>query len=355
MILNELKDKKIFITGHTGFKGSWLTLILEYIGAIVCGYSRDYDDNALYSLTHPNIHKSIEGDILNYELLEKSIIDFEPEYIIHLASQAYVDKSLIDPIETFETNVIGLTNLLKVIDKYNKVKSVLIVTSDKCYKNIETEKPYGEYSELGAQDPYSTSKACQELITDCFRFSYFNKKEIIIPISTVRASNVIGGGDFNKNRLVPYLLDNFIKGERPTIRNPYSIRPWQNVLDVLGGYLCLLVKTGQDISLAGAYNFGPEDDGFKTVENLANELSHYFCNIGFNIQASKISNFETKILKLDSTKSKKMLGWKPVYTFNETVCNVSEFIKQIHNNKDIKDICINQIDDYIRKSKMLWE
>nr|WP_315024637.1 CDP-glucose 4,6-dehydratase [uncultured Aminipila sp.] len=348
MELSDLKNKKVFITGHTGFKGTWLVLLLEELGAVVRGYSLGVDKNSLFELVKPKTESNVFGDIQDFSLLEKSIQEFKPDYIIHLAAQAYVDKSIIDPIGTFNTNIIGLANILKIACDIEELKSILVVTSDKCYKNTEKGIPYVESDELGAQDPYSTSKACQELIAESYRFSYFGKKGIPVPISTARASNVIGGGDFILSRLVPYLLDSFANNQIPVIRNPYAVRPWQYVLDVLTGYLKLLLAMEKEYSLAGAYNFGPEKDGIRDVRDLSIAMAKYFGNSTFNITENKLSSYETKILMLDSSKAKEKLKWKPIYNFDKTIETISLFTQRYYQNENIKTLCKEQIDAYFR-------
>lgn len=348
MELSDLKNKKIFITGHTGFKGTWLVLMLEQLGAIVKGYSLGVDRNSLFDLVNPKVESNIFGDIQDINLLEKSIQEFKPDYIIHLAAQAYVDKSIIDPIGTFNTNIMGLANILKIANSINDLKAILVVTSDKCYKNTETGIPYVESDQLGAQDPYSTSKACQELIAECYRFSYLSNKSTPVPISTARASNVIGGGDFNLNRLVPYLLDSFANNQTPIIRNPYSVRPWQYVLDVLTGYLKLLLAMEKDYTLAGAYNFGPEKDGIRDVRDLSITMAKYFGNSRYNIIENKLSSYETKLLMLDSSKAKEKLKWKPIYPFEKAIETISSFTQRYYQNENIRALCLEQIDAYFR-------
>ncbi len=276
------------------------------------------------------------------------MFDFKPDYIIHLAAQAYVGKSLEEPAETFNTNVMGLVNVLRAAEEYNNLKSILVITSDKCYKNTESEVGYSEDAPLGAQDPYSTSKACQELVVESFRFSYFNK--LNIPISTARASNVVGCADFNTDRLVPYLLEQLATNQKPYIRNPHAVRPWQNILDVLGGYISLAYKSGEDFSLAGAYNFGPgEQDGFKSVESLVRTMSRHFNDAEYSVTESALSSMETTVLKLDSKKAQDMLAWRQIYSFDETIKMAAEFKKRTNKAEDIKDICDEQINDYLSK------
>ena len=235
------RGKKIFLTGHTGFKGTWLSLMLEMLGAEVYGYALK-PETEFYARAFPKIKKSWEGYITNRELLQSALKEVEPDIVIHFASHSTLNQSYEITDYIFDTNVMGVVNLLEGIRKIKNVQSVLIVTSDKCYRNLESDEPYSEDSMLGAQDPYSTSKACQELLTECYRNSFFGTEALNIPIASARASNVLGGGDYNLNRLLPSLLHSFLNGKKAVIRNPQAIRPWQNVLDVLGGYLELTQK-----------------------------------------------------------------------------------------------------------------
>lgn len=344
------KEKRILLTGHTGFKGTWLSLILEQLGAKVCGFSLSETENPFYVDTSPQIEKKIEGDIRDKETVNKALIEFEPEIVIHFASHSTLNKGNEITHYIFETNAMGVVNLLEAVRMTKSVQVVLIVTSDKSYKNLERNVPYTEDGILGAQDPYSTSKACQELITDCYRQSFFSKENSKIRVATARASNVIGGGDYNLTRLFPSLLNSFQTGETAVIRSPKAIRPWQNVLDVLHGYLMLCKRLYEEEAtnhvVCSAFNFGPNEDGFVTVEEVAKLLSKQFEKGSFRV-AEKTNHSivkETKILKLDSTKAKKVLGWKPKYSFDETITMTAEFAKRQYAGEKVKNICLDMID-----------
>jgi CDP-glucose 4,6-dehydratase len=348
------KDKRVLLTGHTGFKGTWLSMILEHLGAVICGFSLSEKDNPFYIKAAPKLDKKIKGDIRDKKNVERIIKEFQPEIVIHFASHSTLNKGCEITHYIFETNTMGVVNLLEAVRTTPSVKAVLIVTSDKSYKNFETSVPYTEDSILGAQDPYSTSKACQELITECYRQSFFLKDGNNVRIATARASNVIGGGDYNITRLLPSLLNSYIVGETAIIRNPNAIRPWQNVLDVLIGYLMLCKKLYEEDAkneiVCSAFNFGPEEDGFVTVEEVAKTLAKQFINGSYSIEDNGVLAVkETQILKLDSTKAKKILGWYPKYSFYETICMTAEFTKRQFTGENVRDICLDMIDKFLEE------
>jgi len=253
------KNKKILVTGHTGFMGSWLTKWLTMLNADVWGYALDPP-------TRPNLFEAlnltqkisndIRGDIRDTKLLRKTILNFQPEMVFHLAAQPIVLESYENPVETFDTNVTGTVNLLNEIRKINSVKVVIVVTSDKSYRNNEWVYPYREDDILGGKDPYSASKSCQDIVVDSFRKSYLDN--IGIAISSIRAGNVIGGGDWSKYRLIPDIVRGIISGQTIKIRNPDSVRPWQHVLEPISGMLILANKMYNDIKFSGPWNFGPD-------------------------------------------------------------------------------------------------
>lgn len=346
------KGKKILVTGHTGFKGTWLSLMLETLGADVYGYALEKsDETPFYKLSEPCIVESCFGFIQDKNKIIKFTERIQPEIIIHLASHSTLNKSAEITDYIFESNVSGLVNLLEAVRTTPSVKAVLVVTSDKCYNNLESLEAYKEESLLGAQDPYSTSKACQELITECYRKSFFSSENLNVPIATARASNVIGGGDFNLTRLFPYLLDCFSRGVTAEIRNPLAIRPWQNVLDVLGGYLTLVEKlytsnNGNSV-YTSAFNFGPNEDGFVTVKDAADILVGFFENAEYKTSGSLDNVIETNILKLDSSKAKNILNWRIMYSFKETLRMSAEFVKRAIDG-NLREIAMDNIRRYMR-------
>lgn len=347
--MNFYKDKKIFLTGHTGFKGTWLSLMLEKLGAKVYGYALKAETE-FYPKAKPRIEEEWEGYITDRELLQSALRKANPDIVIHFASHSTLNQSYEITDYIFNTNVMGVVNLLEGVRKTKSVQAVLIVTSDKCYRNLESDEPYGEDSVLGAQDPYSASKACQELVTECYRNSFFGREELNIPIATARASNVLGGGDYNLNRLLPSLLNSFLKGEQAVIRNPYAIRPWQNVLDVLGGYLTLVEKMAVEgngnSTYCEAFNFGPNEDGLITVGAMAEKLCQYFPQGEVKIVSVEKSVKETGILKISSNKAKNILGWNPKYTIDDTLRMAAEFAIREHQGEPAREICMEYIDEY---------
>jgi len=345
--------RKILITGNTGFKGSWLSLILCNMGADVYGY-------ALEPPTEPSLFKeagldeisrSYTGDIRNYEYLLEVIKEVQPEIIIHMAAQSLVLESYKNTIETYSTNVMGTVNLLEALRHVDSVKVLINVTSDKCYENKEWHWGYREDDVLGGHDPYSNSKACSELVTSAFRNSFFNSIEYGkhgLSIATVRAGNVIGGGDYSPNRLIPDFIRAVEKGEKLVIRNPFAIRPWQHVIEPLTGYLILAKKLLETSNLyTGAWNFGPDDKDAKNVEWIVKEICTLWGgnSIQYEIHNAKQPH-EAHYLKLDCSKSKTELGWHPQWTISKALENIVEWNKNKIAGKNIKDITTAQINSY---------
>lgn len=345
------KGKKVFLTGHTGFKGTWMSLMLEKVGAEVYGYALK-PETKFYANASPKVKKSYEGLITDRNLLNRALQETLPDIVIHFASHSTLNRSYEITDYIFDTNVMGVVNLLEGVRKTETVKAVLIVTSDKCYRNLESDEPYEEDSVLGAQDPYSASKACQELVAECYRNSFFGTGELNIPIATARASNVLGGGDYNFDRLLPGLINSFQKGEKAVIRNAQAVRPWQNVLDVLGGYLILVEKMAHkgsgDSIYCEPFNFGPDEDGLITVARMAEKLSNYFAAGEVEETAGQKAVKETKILKISSRKAKEVLGWRPKYTIDDTLRMAAEFAIRESAGESIRDICMEYIEDYMK-------
>lgn len=343
------QGKKIFLTGHTGFKGSWLTLWLSIMGAKTCGYALAPEEESLYSILDlkKNLEKSIFGDIRNEELIEKSMQDFQPDIIIHMAAQPLVRASYFDPRFTYETNVIGALNVFEAARKTTSVKAVVNVTTDKCYANQEIDYAYKEGDKLGGHDPYSSSKACSEILTESYRQSFFSKAGI--HLASARAGNVIGGGDFSVDRIIPDIF-RAIRDKKPVeIRSPNAIRPWQHVLEPLHGYLLLAKNLYEDgEKFAKAYNFGPE----KSAEISVRELTDCFIKqIGFgNFVINENRNLhEAGILKLNNSLSKAELGWKPKLSFLESISFTASWYKNYFENRQkIEDYTLLQIKDFLK-------
>ena len=343
--------KKVFLTGHTGFKGCWLSIILKLLGAKVYGYSlKPKISPNLYSLTKlsKQIYKSVIGDVRDYKKLKQSILSFSPDFIIHMAAQSLVRESYINPRYTYEVNTIGTINILNILNEINFVKSALFITTDKVYHNNGKKKYYKENDLLGGIDPYSNSKSCAELAINSYYHSFLKKKKIFI--ATARAGNVIGGGDFSKDRIVPDFFRSLLK-KKLTLRSPNSVRPWQHVLDPLFGYILLIIKLSKrQIGDKNTFNFGPNRSNSKSVIEIIKLLNGNFNNaIKININKNKLKNFkESKMLMLNSNKAKKKLKWKSKYNLKQSIKITSEWFEQFiyKNNKNILKITEKQIKNY---------
>ena len=344
------ENKKVLITGHTGFKGSWLTLWLNNIGANILGISKDIPTNPShfeYLKFEKNL-KTIIFDIKDYKLIKKAIKDFQPDFIFHLAAQSIVNKSYTNTLSTWETNLMGTINLLESLKDQKKKIVTVIVTSDKSYKNLETKRGYGENDLLGGIDPYGASKSATEIAITSYVKSFFNSKNNNIFIGIGRAGNVIGGGDWSSNRLIPDCMKSWLLKKKVLIRNPNSTRPWQHVLEVIHGYLQLAMEIKKDKSLHGeAFNFGPNmKKNFKVIEIL-NLAKKNWSNISWKIEKNKNNFFENKLLNLNNQKSKKILKWKPNLTFNQRIYLTIDWYRQFYKNKkNINNISLEQLKFY---------
>lgn len=342
------KGKRILVTGHTGFKGSWMSKILINAGAQLTGYSLcSKKKESLFSLM--GIEKDInhiKGDIRDFEHLKKVFDDVKPELVIHMAAQPIVRESYINPLYTYETNVLGTANILECVRLHSCVKSFLNVTTDKVYENKEWEWGYRENDSLDGFDPYSNSKSCSELVTNSYKRSFFN--DMGVPISTARAGNVIGGGDFAKDRIIPDCVRAVKSGQKIIVRNPYSIRPYQHVLEPLFAYLMIVKGQYENPSLSGSYNIGPDECDCVSTGELVN----LFCE-KWGIEASweavsdKSAPHEANFLKLDCSKMKKTFGWSPVWHIDTAVDKICEWTMTYLNGKDIATCMDSQIIDFI--------
>lgn len=345
--MNFYKNKRVFVTGHTGFKGTWMCKVLINSGAIVTGYALKPTSNpSLYQISNlDGKMKSIIGDIRDYDNLKKSIISANPEIVIHMAAQPLVIESYNKPVYTYETNVMGTVHLLDAVRVCSSVKSVLNVTTDKVYKNLERESGYTEDETLDGYDPYSNSKSCSELVTNSFRKSFYFKKNIAL--STVRSGNVIGGGDFSENRIIPDCIKAATNNEEIIIRNPNSIRPYQHVLEPIMAYLLIAKKQYENYNYQGSYNVGPYEDDCITTEKLVN----VFCEKwGGNIKwiTTEAKGFhESGCLKLNCTKIFNTFGWKPHWNIEKAIEMTVEWMK-VYNSKGAIELCMdNQIIKYL--------
>ena len=349
------RNKKVFITGHTGFKGSWLSLWLQELGAYVTGY-------ALQPPSHPSLFeflqlaqgmKSIIGDIRDRILLTNAMRKAAPDIVIHMAAQSLVRRSYADPVETYSSNVMGTVHLLEAVRQTHTVRSVVNVTSDKCYENKKWVWGYREEEPMGGFDPYSSSKGCAELVTAAYRNSFFNAAkhgDHEVALATARAGNVIGGGDWADDRLIPDVLRAIGSGKSVNIRNPRATRPWQHVLEPLSGYLMLAEKLynhGQ--TFAGAFNFGPDEEGTKTVQWIVEQLTQIWGN-GACWQLDLESHpHEAHHLKLDCSKAREMLGWKPNWNLTQALQAIIIWHKAHSTNQnstEMRSLCLQQIKEY---------
>lgn len=347
-VLNFYKGKRVFVTGHTGFKGSWLCKMLVGAGAIVTGYS-------LEAPTDPNLFgisglademNSIIGDIRDLENLKKAYFEAEPEIVLHLAAQPIVRDSYKNPVYTYETNVMGTVNLLECVRLYGKTKSVLNVTTDKVYKNNEWCWGYREDEPLDGYDPYSNSKSCSELVTHSYINSFFLNTDI--KVSTARAGNVIGGGDFANDRIIPDCVRASAKGESIKVRNPYSTRPYQHVLEPLIVYLTIAKAQYEDGAYAGFYNVGPDDcDCVTTGELVTLFCKHWQDGASWENFAEKNAPHEANFLKLDCSKIKSVFGWKPRFHMEECLEYTCRFYKAWLKGLNISDEMNSEINEFI--------
>lgn len=351
------KGRRVFLTGHTGFKGSWLSLWLHTLGAKVTGYALEPPTNpSLYQLGDVEASlTSVIGDIRDLDLLKRSMKECNPDIVIHMAAQPLVRDSYKEPIETYSTNVMGTVNLLEAVRGCDNVRAVVNVTTDKCYENKEWEWGYRENEPLGGYDPYSSSKACSELITAAYRNSFFNTRDYGshgVAIASARAGNVIGGGDWARDRLIPDCINALLKGEKVIIRNPHAIRPWQHVLEPLSGYLLLtqeLFNKGSEYS--EAWNFGPDDSDARSVEWIVK----WICNSWGDEASYEIAKgdhpHEANYLKLDFSKARTRLGWTPKWNLEKGLEKVIDWLKAYEEDIEMKDICLAQIEEYSKDTK----
>lgn len=340
------------LTGHTGFKGSWLSLWLQSMGTQVVGY-------ALVPPTSPSLFEvagvgkgmtSIIGDIRDLEHLRRVFAEHQPQIVIHMAAQPLVRYSYVEPVETYSTNVMGTVNLLEAVRSTDGVKAVVNVTTDKCYENREWAWGYRENEPMGGYDPYSSSKGCAELVTAAYRNSYFHPakyKEHGVAIASGRAGNVIGGGDWADDRLIPDILRAITQGNAVNIRNPHAIRPWQHVLEPLSGYLLLAQKLYEEgASYAEGWNFGPNDEDAKPVQWIVEKLTQAWGEGANWVLDGGDHPHEAHYLKLDCSKAKSRLDWHPKWHLDESLNVIVEWQRAYRNGKDMKAMTLNQIQQY---------
>jgi CDP-glucose 4,6-dehydratase len=344
-------NKKVLLTGHTGFKGSWLSLWLQNLGAELVGYS-------LSAPTQPNLFtlaqvekrmRSVQGDVLDFAHLRQVVNEVQPQVIFHLAAQSLVHESYADPVGTFATNVMGTVHLLEVVRNAPTVRSVIVVTSDKCYENLEDDSAHRESDCLGGKDPYSGSKACAEIVTAAYRRSFLSSEPSASNpgIASVRAGNVIGGGDWASNRLIPDAVRSIIEKKELSIRNPDAIRPWQHVLEPLRGYLMLAEKLYvHPKEFSSAWNFGPEQSDTVPVKEILRRLQKLWG--GAPRWCTDRSGYvrEAKYLRLDCAKARKVLNWEPYWELDSALGLTVEWYKAHQGNQDMRQVTQKQIKAY---------
>jgi CDP-glucose 4,6-dehydratase len=354
---NELS---VFVTGHTGFKGSWLCLLLEELGARVTGY-------ALPPPTDPSLFEaaaiggsinSIIGDVRDYGALLEAMRAAAPDVVFHLAAQPLVRYSYDNPIETYATNVMGTVHVLEAVRTLGTVRAVVAVTSDKCYENREWVYPYRETDPMGGHDPYSSSKGCSELVAAAYRASYFMPERLSehgTALATVRAGNVIGGGDWALDRLIPDLVRAFEAGEAPVIRSPGAVRPWQHVLEALVGYVDIAERLlAGEARFAGPWNFGPADEDARPVGWIANRMAKAWgVASGWRDWQGEVPH-EAGLLKLDCSKARAELGWRPTLTLDQAIDIIVAWHKAVGAGEDAREVSLRQIRDFLsmRDAKM---
>lgn len=350
-LINIFKNKRILVTGHTGFKGSWLILMLNYLGACVYGLSLKASKNSLYEILNlDDKNKSYIEDIRNKENIKNIIKEINPEIIFHLAAQPLVLESYNSPVETFETNIIGAINVMEAAKELKNLKALIMITTDKVYENKEYIYAYREIDRLGGNaDPYSASKAACEIAISSYRHSFIKN----FPIVSVRAGNVIGGGDFSENRIIPDIVRSIENNEDVTLRNPTSVRPWQHVLDCLYGYILVAKNASENKLKSNAYNFAPlVNSNTDTVQYITNIFIKYFGKGRYRILENSNSKKEMKILRLDSSLARSELNWSEQYNTEEAIKVTAEWYKAwIENQNETIKITNNQIENYFKGIK----
>lgn len=347
-LLESFRGKRVFITGHTGFKGSWLTFVLHKSGAHVCGYSLPAEERSHFNdLDLKNkISSHIESDIRDQKSIHSAINEFKPEFVFHLAAQALVKKSYDDPHTTYETNVMGSLNLLEAVKRTPSVRSLVFVTSDKCYENVEWIWGYRENDQLGGHDPYSSSKAAAELLFATYQKSFFQQRENFGSAS-VRAGNVIGGGDWSQDRIIPDCIKSILSDQPIVLRNPNATRPWQHVLEPLSGYLLVASKLYQNPkSFSGAWNFGPSASHVLTVNDVASHMVSAFGRGSIDVRADKSNQHEANLLQLNCDKAHQLLNWRPTWSPIKTLEMTAAWYKETSQGRIPEQVTDEQIRDF---------
>ena len=349
------KNKKVFLTGHTGFKGSWLSLWLTSMGAEVTGFALPPStESDIYNSCDLDsfIKKSVFADVKDLRAVEQAMKQASPDIVIHMAAQSLVRFSYNDPVETFATNVMGTVNVLESARSISSLKATIIVTTDKCYENKEWDWGYRENDPLGGLDPYSSSKGCAELVTLAYRHSFFNvtsNNKSTNSVASARAGNVIGGGDWSKDRLIPDAIRAFLSNKPLLIRNPLATRPWQHVLEPLSGYLILaeaLYKNGS--KFATSWNFGPRDEGTRSVSDVVDLLIRQWGEAASWVKDGDVQPHEAKLLKLDCSKAKIGLNWSPKLDLERAIEMTTDWYKSNSCSQDMRKFSLKQINNFMQ-------
>ena len=351
ILTKNFRNKKVLITGHTGFKGSWLTMWLTILGARVAGISNNFPSSPnhykLLNLNKKILSKNL--DIRNLKVLKRFIRKYQPDFVFHLAAQSIVRTAYKNPIKTWSTNTIGTVNILESLRQLKKKCIAVIITSDKCYENLEIKRGYHENDRLGGKDPYSASKASADIAIRSYISSFFSYKKNKVLIATARAGNVIGGGDWSSNRLIPDCVRSWSKKKKVIIRSPNSTRPWQHVLEAIYGYITLAINLNKNPSLHGeTFNFGPANNQNYKVVSVIKLMKKYWQNVSWKLYKNNNKIFkESSLLKLNSQKAKKNLKWKSILTFKENISLVANWYKNFYlNSKQAYKLTSSQIEFY---------
>ncbi len=343
------KGRRVFLTGHTGFKGSWLALWLQEMGAEVTGYALEPpSEPSLFEMARvANGMTSIHGDVRDLDALKVALTRHQPEVVLHLAAQSLVREGYLDPVTTYATNVLGTVHLLEACREVQSVRVAVSVTSDKCYRNLESQRAFREADPLGGKDPYSSSKACAEHVTQAYRQSFFEGEDRPVTVVSARAGNVIGGGDWARDRLVPDLIRGFIEGRPVPIRRPLAVRPWQHVLEPLGGYLELAeCAWDEPVEIGGGWNFGPDAADERPVEWVADRLVDLWGDTARWRRDDEDHPAEAGFLKLDSSKARERLRWRPRLSLEQALEWVVAWHRSVLEGDDVSRITRNQIKAY---------
>lgn len=341
------RGKRVFVSGHTGYKGAWLTAILHELGAEMTGYALAPAKGCLFEkMSGENMCRSVIGDIREVEKVKAAVRDAQPEILFHLAAQAIVNDCFENPHYTYETNVMGTVNIFEAIRECPAIKSVVIITTDKVYENKGDGAVYVETDPLGGIDPYSSSKTCMEYIADTYKRSYLQTDSRMVGVSTVRASNVLGGGDHISSRLIPSILNSIAAGKPVELRNPHQTRPWQSMLDALNGYMTigrLMYKSPENFS--SQWNIGPTRDGIRSVLWVVEQIRKHYESVSYTV-GDTLAVTESKTLGLDIGKSIQRLDWEPIMSCDKMLYNVVDFFKRSLAGDNERDICVSQIREF---------